>query len=99
MKLNFFLPILSVTSATSYCPSRSANSTEQLSIFNQFVQKFYYMQYIKSAFKGHFYSPSWVEHSPDASPGTLDQTIIALTGLTAISNFAIYHTGFYNNTG
>jgi predicted SnoaL-like aldol condensation-catalyzing enzyme len=98
MMLNIFLSLLTVASATSYCPSRPANNTEQISIFHQFVQKFYLDKNIKAAFDDHF-SPQWIEHSPDAPPGTLDQTISALTSLAAISNFTIIHAGFYNNTG
>ncbi|PMD64506.1 uncharacterized protein K444DRAFT_302891 [Hyaloscypha bicolor E] len=39
MKLNIFLPRISVASAASYCPSRPAPSAEQISIFNEFRSK------------------------------------------------------------
>jgi predicted SnoaL-like aldol condensation-catalyzing enzyme len=97
MKLNVLLSIVSVASAASYCPSRAATSTEQISICNEFVQKFYYAKNIRAAFVDHF-SPNWIEHAPTAPPGTLNQTIDALTALAAISNFTVFHTRIYNNT-
>ena len=98
MKLNVVFSLLSVASATSYCPSRPATATEQISIWNEFVQKFYYAKNMKAAFNDHF-STSWIEHAPSAPPGTLNQTIDALTGLVAISNFTVFHSTIYNNTG
>jgi hypothetical protein len=100
MKLNIFLSIISVASAAKapYCPNYSVSSTEQVRIFNEFVGKFYYDKNIKAAFNDHF-SPSWKEHAPTALPGTLNDTIGALTGLAAITNFTVFHTAIHNNTG
>ena len=98
MKLTFWLSLLSVASAISYCPPRPATTAEQTTIFYELVTKFYLKKNIRAAFEDHF-SPQWTEHSPLAPPGTLNDTITALSGLAAISNFTIIHAGFYNNTG
>jgi predicted SnoaL-like aldol condensation-catalyzing enzyme len=97
MKLNIFLPLLSLASAATFCPSRPAETAEQLTIFYQFVQKFIINKDVKSAFTEHV-DENCIQHNPNLLSGR-QKAIDALTPFVAMSNFTILHAGFYNNTG
>lgn len=98
MKLNVFLSILSIASAASYCPSRAADPAEQLSILNQFIQKFYINKDVPTAFADHF-DRNYIEHNPNALSGWNETNIAGLAGLIASSNFTIMHSALDNNAG
>lgn len=98
MKTNLLCYFFTAAAATSYCPPRPANHTEQLVIFHEFVQKFYVDKNVKAAFTDHF-NQTYIEHNANAPLGTLQDTITGLTGLFAISNFTIMHSTFSNSTG
>jgi len=98
MKLTYFLSILSIASAASFCPSRGAGEKEQLASWHQFVDKFYIKKDVPAAFEDHI-DHNFIEHNPGALSGWNKTNIAGLAGLIASANFTIFNQAFYNNTG
>lgn len=100
MKLSVLLSIISVAAAANvqYCQNRNVTSDEQLHLWNDFVGLFYYDKNVTGALTKYFRA-DLKEHAPTAPPGTVNDTIVGLTGLLAISNFSIFHTALVNNIG
>jgi len=83
--------------ATLYCPSRPATEREQIAIFDEFINKFYFIKNASLAFGEHV-DVNYIQHNPNALSGR-QVAIDFLQDFLPTVNNTIFHKAFSNNFG
>jgi predicted SnoaL-like aldol condensation-catalyzing enzyme len=89
--------LLAFASAASYCPSRAATDAEQLTILNEFVDKFYVKHNVTQALMDHI-DVNYIEHDPNGLSGR-QNAINGLVNFIPLTNQTIMHKAMFNGVG